>query len=159
MSRDWTDRFWAKVRKGPECWQWTGWCHKSSKTHRRLPYGKFKIRGKTCLAHKLSYELAFGPIPSGKVVRHTCDNPKCVRPDHLKLGTLSDNMQDMMRRGRGNGQIPGGTDHPSARLTEDEVRTIRESSDSSTQAELAKEFGVSSSTISGIIRGRIWKHV
>ncbi len=86
-------RFWAKVRVTPGCWEWTG-----AKTH--FGYGKMMIAGKVVRAHRVSYELHVGAIPSELLIRHRCDNPACVNPDHLEPGTQADNIQDMMERGR-----------------------------------------------------------
>lgn len=90
-----TDRFWAKVKKSDACWEWQGG---------RLPhgYGRIVISRKegAVRAHRFSWELHFGPIPDGMVICHRCDNPPCVRPDHLFVGTQSDNMRDCVNKGR-----------------------------------------------------------
>jgi hypothetical protein len=92
-------RFWARVRKSDGCWEWTGACFKCG------GYGQFTIEhGQQVRAHRHSWELHNGPIPKGLWVLHRCDNPKCVRPDHLFLGTCTDNARDMMAKGRGRGQ-------------------------------------------------------
>lgn len=91
------ERFWEKVKKTPSCWLWTG-AHKDG----RWPYGVLGGGASRVpkLAHRVSWELHHGPIPDGMNVLHKCDNPPCVRPDHLFLGTLSDNTQDMVAKGR-----------------------------------------------------------
>lgn len=88
------DRFWARVDKSGECWVWTG---------AALPagYGRWKGAHRLVYAHRFSWELANGPIPDGMLVCHRCDNPPCVRPDHLFLGTPTDNIRDMNAKGRG----------------------------------------------------------
>ena len=87
------DRFWAKVAKGDGCWEWQG-----AMANR---YGAFKLAGRQIGAHRLALQLGGEEdIPSGMVVCHRCDNPRCVRPDHLFVGTRSDNSQDMSRKGR-----------------------------------------------------------
>lgn len=88
-------RFWESVEKGPgdACWEWTGHANRSG-------YGRVTRRGRDLFAHRYSWELANGPIPDGLIVCHRCDNPPCVRPEHLFLGTHSDNMRDAQRKGR-----------------------------------------------------------
>jgi len=86
-------RFWAKVDKKEDgCWEWTA--------HLVGGYGKFRVDGKLVQAHRLSYEIAKGPIPAGYDVRHSCHNRPCVNPDHLSVGTRADNMRDKMEAGR-----------------------------------------------------------
>lgn len=89
--------FWSKVIKQPGCWGWTG--------HTRWDgYGRFRHQYKAVFAHRLSYEIHYGPIPEGMCVMHTCDNPICTNPKHLRLGTHLENMRDMRAKGRGRGQ-------------------------------------------------------
>ena len=91
MKRDRNLRFWEKVEITPHCWEWT-----ASKRHH---YGQFDTK----LAHRIAWELVFKYIPEGMQVLHSCDNPGCVRPSHLFLGTQKDNMVDMMKKGRHKG--------------------------------------------------------
>lgn len=86
-------RFWAKVEKGDGCWEWNA-------ARNRGGYGQLQIGRRPYVAHRVSWTIANGPIPDGLIVRHTCDNPPCVRPDHLETGTLKDNAQDTVLRGR-----------------------------------------------------------
>lgn len=155
------DRFWEKVdQSSPDgCWLWTG---------ARSPqgYGRFqsggRVNGRSSVASRFSWQLAFGPIPAGMFVLHRCDNPPCVRPDHLFLGTNSDNMADMVNKGRyvSRERLPRGEAHPCARLTEADVIEIRQRfASGETRTSLAKTFGVSLSTVHDIIRRNIWRHV
>lgn len=84
--------FWAKVRKGPECWLWEGGV--------RGEYGQVKWNREVTQAHRVAYELAFGPVLAGVLVLHRCDVKLCVRPTHLFLGSHADNSRDMVRKGR-----------------------------------------------------------
>lgn len=89
-----TERFWAKVERSEGCWIWTG-------ARNRRGYGKIRRDARTFVsAHRLSYEMANGSVPDGLFVCHHCDNPSCVRPDHLFTGTVGDNNRDTIRKGR-----------------------------------------------------------
>src|SRR5687767_10390557 len=95
-------RFWMKVRKSEGCWTW-------GDAPAKTGYGRIGIGADTVLyAHRVSWEIHYGPIPEGMLVCHHCDNRICVRPDHLFLGTDADNMQDMWRKGRGYSPPKGG---------------------------------------------------
>jgi hypothetical protein len=107
-------------------------------------------------AHRVSYELAYGPIPEGLLVCHRCDNPPCVRPDHLFLGTNLDNMRDARAKGR---NVHGET-HPTAKLTLADVLEIRRAyaAREMDTYELAEKYGVRNPAISRIVRGDRWGH-
>ena len=96
-------------------------------------------------AHRISWELHFGPVPEGLHVLHHCDVPRCVRPDHLFIGTRSDNMADMQAKGRGNRSDP--------KLV-DEVMGLR--SAGRTQQSIADQLGISQSLVSLIVLGQHW---
>lgn len=156
-------RFWSKVDKNgpvpqhkPElgpCWIWARYVTKAG-------YGQFVIRrGNFGLAHVVSYALTREPVPPAVHVCHYCDNPPCVRPDHLFLGTPSDNSLDMFAKGRQGSRHPG-TERANAKLTEQivaEIRTIPPYF--GRNAQLARKYGVSEHTIREAITGRKWRHV
>lgn len=120
-------------------------------------YGYTSVGGRSCLLHRKVYADAHGldVFTMGGVVRHSCDNPRCINPDHLSLGTQSDNIQDAVRRGRHN--PARGERSGSAKLTAADVRFIREST--LKQQELANMFGVRQGTISRIKGGSRWAHL
>ena len=88
-------RFWSRVRRSDGCWEWIG-----VRTVKRYGRHTEPLTGRKLRAHRLSWEIHFGPIPDGLCVLHHCDNPPCVRPDHLFLGTDKDNSVDRVRKGR-----------------------------------------------------------
>lgn len=88
------DRFWAKVDISGDCWLWSGAIYAES------GYGRLSFQRKALGAHRVAWQLVNGPIPDGMLVCHRCDNPPCVRADHLFLGTQSDNIADMWAKGR-----------------------------------------------------------
>lgn len=156
-----SERFWPRVNKdgpvpphAPElgpCWIWTG--------SRRNGYGEVwdaTRQSKFIYAHRLSYEMHFGSIPDDMDICHKCDNPPCVRADHLFLGTHLANVGDMRAKGRGfNPPIVTGSAHYAATLTDEQVAEIRRrwAVNPSGQRALAREYGVSQSTIWRLIHG------
>ena len=144
------ERFEQKVELIPftTCHWWAG----GLDTH---GYGQFSVDGKANLAHRVSYELYKGAVTDGLQVLHTCDQPLCVNPDHLFLGTHQDNMDDKVKKGRQSALI--GERNPKAVLTEGDVREIRASGKS--QKDLANEYGVGQTAISRVLLRQSWKHV
>lgn len=143
------ERFWSKVLKSEDCWNWTD-C-KTSKG-----YGRFRVGGRVgriVRAHRFAYELENGPIERGKVCMHICDNPGCVRPSHLSIGDQKDNIADKVLKNR----QQRGVQLPQAKLTDEGVREIRGAT--GTQSEIAKRFGVHQASVSRIKARKIWKHV
>jgi hypothetical protein len=125
----------------------------------RQGYGNFHHDGKCLLAHRVSWELYRGEIPHGMKVLHKCDNEPCVNPDHLFLGTQSDNMFDCGRKGRSN---KAGSINGHAKLTEEDVRIIRAAKPSyGSRQRLAKRFGVTPANISQLRHKpfRTWKGI
>jgi hypothetical protein len=173
------ERFLKKVIPEPNsgCWLWIGGSFKSG-------YGTVYVGGGRSApryeqAHRLSWKLFRGPIPAGDhhgttCVCHSCDNPACVNPDHLFLGSHADNMRDMAEKGRvvscrGDQHwsrfkpesVTRGSTHPLHKLTEDDVVAIREAHASGQvkQIDLARQYGVSAVLISRVIRRLAWPHV
>lgn len=146
------DRFWSRVKKSDEidgCWEWT-----AGRTSQG--YGHFQVNGVIHKTHRYAYEMANGPIPPGLFACHRCDNPPCVRPDHIFLGTNRDNQIDSRDKGRNRparGQAAGSA------LTEKEVIDIRSRAPFSMIKDLAAAFGVGPWTISRVIKRQIWKYV
>lgn len=141
-------RFFAKVHPQPNgCWEWQG--------ATRGPYGTVKIHHEFYRAHRVSYRIYKGRIPKGLHVLHSCDNPLCVRPSHLRTGTNADNMQDKADRGR----VKGERNHMS-KLTEAHVREIRAAhADGVSPIALSKQFGVAPTTARKIVSNISWTHV
>lgn len=126
------------------CWIW------KLTTNRPGGYGAVWYNNKVCVAHRVSYTLWIGVIPEGMLVCHHCDNPKCVNPEHLFIGNHTDNMRDCKRKHRNVWPVFFGEDHPNAKLTNDDVKSIRASCMS--RRLLAARYGVSKSTIKRVRR-------
>lgn len=158
----------AEAFEGDGCWVWAG--SKNPQTG----YGQLSAweSGKRVVltAHRVSFKAFNGAIPEGMCVLHTCDNPACFNPAHLFIGTVKDNSEDMVRKGRWYGgdhathwtqlrpeRIPVGTRHHASKLTDDDVRAIR-SSDATLQA-MSDTFKVSKAALSDIRLRKTWKHV
>lgn len=147
--------------EGDSCWVWTG------SRDEEYGYGIIgrKINGKrkNLRAHVISYEFKNGPIGAGMFVLHRCDHPWCVNPNHLFIGSIKDNVDDMVKKGRQS----KGEERPAAKLTEEEIFEIRGKYIRSgpgvaspySQRGLAREYGVSQHTIQQIVRGSAWKHL
>jgi hypothetical protein len=147
------DRFWSKVDKsgGPDaCWIWTA-------AKDPLGYGRIGM-GRTAdgvsLTHRVAWELTFGPIPDGLCACHHCDRPSCVNPSHLFIGTKADNNHDMDMKGRRVTRPCRGEDHGCAKLTAEQVATIRASKGS--HGEIAEMFGISAAQTKKIRLGESW---
>jgi hypothetical protein len=145
-------RFLSKVRVNAQthCWEWQGCFDKDG-------YGFFRHQGKNRRAHRVAFKLHNGTLPTDAYVLHACDNPKCVNPEHLLLGTNADNIADMIAKGR---SLRGSTNHNS-KLTEEQVAGIRTLTERFyiSQRSIAKSLNVSQVLVSCICRGKTWKHV
>jgi hypothetical protein len=144
-------RFWDKVekREPDQCWKWKG----AVASH---GYGSMAI---SLMAHRVAWGIAHGSVPTKNIhVLHKCDDPLCVNPSHLFLGSHQDNMLDKEAKGRGN--HPFGSNHGRAKLTENLVKEIwKDRQNGKSQRFLARKYGVARSGIRQILRGISWKHV
>lgn len=167
LAVDMYHRFWSKVSKTQSCWVWTA-------SKNADGYGSFAISRVTHRAHRVAWILTNGEIPDGLQVLHRCDNPSCVNPDHLFLGTVRDNSRDMITKGRQWYQkdpvrarrarirnLPRycGEANPAAKLTREAAEEIRRlhGQGGQTKAGLARQFGVSESCVRFILKGETWK--
>lgn len=152
IPRSLWDRFWEKVVKSEGCWEWSGYC--------REGYGRISIGNQVFRsAHRVSWELHNGLIPDGLFVLHRCDNTRCVRPDHLFLGTKAENNHDRHLKGRSGSHA--GELNGRRKLSAVDVVEIRRMFTpwKCTYSDLAKRFGVSSSTINSVVNRRTWKNL
>jgi len=147
--------FWSRVNilRGNLCWEWTGPLN-------NWGYGRAKLSTiKTQIASRVAWILTSGVTPpKGVLVCHKCDNPKCCRPDHLFLGTPSDNSQD--RENKSRGRDVKGRNHHHAKLTNENVRDIlKMRSEGLFLREIAEKFKVTIATISYVTTGKTWTHI
>jgi hypothetical protein len=145
-------RFWNKVDRSGSCWIWNG--KKNRKGYGVQHIGSYKCMS-SILAHRLSWILSTREdVPEGLFVLHRCDNPPCVNPDHLFLGTLDDNNQDCKNKLR----HTWGTRHPQAKLSESDVSRIKDiwAFGELTQPEIGSMFGIGSRAVSKIVTGVRW---
>ena len=158
MSFDQTlaEVFWANIKRGnaAECWPWKAGGNGNG-------YGRFALLGTLQYAHRQAFIEAGGKIPHGMIVRHKCDNPVCCNPSHLEIGTMADNSQDAVRRGRfANRRTPRGEGHGMATITADEVRELRSEFSISRRGDVqkaAEKIGLSHSQTRRILEGSSWK--
>jgi hypothetical protein len=151
MDKDFIERFWGHTEASGDCLEWR---------RARTPagYGALRHKGRFLYAHRVAWEIENGPIPDGLHVLHSCDNPPCCNPAHLRIGTHADNVGDMHERGRARSCGLAGERHPMARLTETQVAEIRAryAAGGVTQYELAPEYGISQAHLSKVVSGKNW---
>jgi hypothetical protein len=137
------------------CWEWT-------RCLSRKGYGQFRMNNRTTYTHRYVLETKLGrPIRVGYMACHSCNNRKCCNPDHIREGTAKDNTQDMINSGRqatGDAVAHRGESHSMCKLTEAQVRAIRETTGLSVR-EVGRRYGVSATTISCIRLGKTWAHL
>ena len=150
------DRFWSKVQKGDGCWLWTG-TRSSNMGHGVLVSGP-RGSARREYAHRISWEFHVGPIPDGLSVCHHCDNPPCVRPEHLFLGTRADNTADRDRKGRH--KALRGSANGRAILTEADVLAIRRRHAlGESPLAIAKSLGRGYAAVYQAATHRSWRHL
>ena len=146
---DWV-RFWSKVDKHGRCWNWIA-------AKSRDGYGEFRLNGAMRKAHRVSYTACVGAIPDDLEILHSCDNPSCVNPVHLRADTHRQNMLEMWERTPPKLKSQRGVNNPYAKLNDELVRSIRSSPE--TGKSMAAQLGVSKQLVSLVRARRIWTHV
>lgn len=153
MKSNTPDRILSRLQRSNGCLEWTGSKAKDG-------YGHTRFKGRLYSTHRLMWQWMFGPIPEGLHCLHRCDNPACADPDHLFLGTDADNARDRNEKGRTSRVSRNrGEEHPCAKLSDQQVRSIRRGKRGVSQRETAREFQISQSLVSLIRLGKAWAHV
>lgn len=134
------ERFWNKVKRGPGCWEWTASCMRGN-------YGRYWLHGKNHPAHRVVWEMGRGQVPKGMKVCHNCDNPPCVRPSHLFIGTQQDNIIDAVKKRRTR----------TVKLSINDVKNIRK--DKRLHREIAKDYDIGREAITHIKLRDTWKFI
>ena len=158
LSKPLADRFWEKVdvRSPSQCWEWTA-------AKDRYGYGRMfvDVDNRSIRSHRVSYELNKGAIPEGMFVLHSCNNPKCVNPKHLRTGTQQDNIRDKVLSGTCH--RPAGSKHSGSKLTEEQAYAIKAIAKRKlghgVNDFLSRWLGVNHRTISNIATGKRWRHI
>jgi len=135
------------------CWEWLHGRHSGG-------YAAMNIGGRRVHGHRWAWELACGPIPSGRCVCHRCDNPICVNPQHLFIGTQAENLADMTAKGRSHKVGPIGSANPKSIFNETQVRSMRRMAAEGTRTcAIWREFGGSYTAVRLILKGTNWKYL
>jgi hypothetical protein len=144
----------SKSTQQGDCIIWTGLT--------RGRYGKMRTGGRKYIkVHRVSYQLHHGEIPEQMVVMHSCDNPMCINPSHLSVGTQRENVIDMYQKGRGSNRK--GENNKRSKLKDDDIRTIRARHKRYCHKDgsrpISRDYGVSKTVIDAIINGKTWGHI
>lgn len=149
------NRFWDNVERNGNCWEWKG-------AHSKKGYGRFRRGNILYSPHRAIVERYIGPIPDGLFSCHKCNNPRCVRPSHLYIGTRSENMKDGIRAGTVKVPTNGGfKPGHNGKITPQQVREIRNqySKGELTQRELGNRYGLTNWAVNKITQRKTWRHV
>jgi hypothetical protein len=145
------ERWSDKVLVGDGCWEWQA-------GHHSYGYGTLGGKNWRAYAHRLSYQMFRGPVPSWLCVCHSCDNPNCVKPSHLFLGTKADNTHDMLAKGRQ--VVRFGENHPHAKLTCEEARQVRDLASAKVLSarQIGRDYGITHGIVCKIRDRELWGH-
>lgn len=148
------EKFWkhVKIDSMTGCWQWTG-------GKNEFGYGIFCTDKRRIRTHRYCWELFKEPIPKGMCICHHCDNPSCINPDHMFIGTQAENMADMRKKHRGSTKPRPGTENPAAKLSEQQVRIIFSMNGTVRAEEVAQVFNVKKTSVYNIWSRITWKHL
>jgi hypothetical protein len=155
-KQDLEERVWGHINIGNpnECWEWVGGKNKDG-------YGRLNISGRIDRAHRVVYRLANGDIPPNKIILHSCNNPSCCNPNHLRAGTYKENTHDMMVSGRNRNKVFRGSESSVSKLTESQVLNMRQEYNSGgiSIGKLARKYSISESQCSRIVKRQSWTHI
>jgi hypothetical protein len=155
-------RFWkhVAVAEPDACWEWTGAKYPPPNAYGFMSAGVFYGAKKFVKAHRVSWEIANGPVPDGLNILHKCDNQGCVNPAHLYAGTQQQNVRDRAVRRRGKEHRQNGSANDNAKLTDAQIVAVRELRKAGqSQMDISRMFGMSQSQISKILNGKAWAHL
>ncbi len=148
------NRFWNRILKTDDCWLWHGGRNAKG-------YGQFRVtngaKPRVEYVHRHAYALLVGPLKSEECLLHACDNPRCVNPKHLRVGSIAENNREMWTKGRGWSPF---TERLQAKVTKEAVKEMRVLAEAGAlQKDLARRFGLDESHVSRIVNKRVWKDV